>query len=529
VSTSPLGGWSLRRRLTLATVVLIAIAALVIGVVSILSVRGILTQRLDSELAAASDRAARAPTGYHSSPPPTEPDDEPGPGQIIGILGQSAGTLGVQIEDGVVTYAGYLDEQGTRRDLDAEVAAALAERARIGEPTTVDVDPQLGRYRVVSVETEGGAVLVVGLPMASLEQTVTQLVWIVVAVTVGGIALATAVAYLIVRASVRPLERVAQTATDVSRLPLERGDVPLAVRVPDVDADERTEVGRVGAAFNRMLGHVAGALSARQASEDKVRRFVSDASHELRTPLASIRGYAELTRMSPEELPTDATYALARIESEAARMTTIVEDLLLLARLDEGRALESEPVDMRTLVADAVNDARVSAPDHEWTIEVPPDGVPTIVQGDASRLFQVVSNLLANARVHTPAGTRVATTLRLVAGVAAPTDRADGSTDARDRLEIAVTDDGPGIAPEIRERVFERFVRGDSSRSRATGSTGLGLAIVRAVTEVHGGSVRVDSTPGRTRFTIELPVGLPSEFPGGAEKPAVARRLPGHA
>jgi two-component system OmpR family sensor kinase len=344
--------------------------------------------------------------------------------------------------------------------------------------------------------------------MTALEQTVSQLVWIVVAVTVGGIGLATAVAYLIVRASVRPLERVAQSATAVSTLPLERGDVPLSVRVPDVDADERTEAGRVGAAFNRMLGHVAGALSARQASEDKVRRFVSDASHELRTPLASIRGYAELTRMSPEELPEDATYALGRIESEARRMTTIVEDLLLLARLDEGRALESEPVDVRSLVVDAVNDARVSAPDHEWSVDLPPEDEPTTVQGDASRLFQVVANLLANARVHTPAGTRVTTTLRTIPGSGRTTTMPGGAvaTEVPARLEIAVTDDGPGIAPEIRERVFERFVRGDSSRSRATGSTGLGLAIVQAVTEVHGGSVQVESRPGRTRFSVELPL-----------------------
>ncbi|RWZ68763.1 HAMP domain-containing histidine kinase [Labedella populi] len=492
----------------MATVVLIAIAALVIGVVSILSVRGILTQRLDSELAAASERASRAPTGYRSYPPPGELDDEPGPGQIIGILGQSTGTLGVEIENGVVTYAGYLDEQGTRRDIDGGVAAALALQTRTGAPTTVDVGAEgLGRYRVVAVETEDGSVLVVGLPMASLEQTVTQLIWIVVAVTIGGIALATVVAYLIVRASVRPLERVAQTAAAVSTLPLERGDVPLSVRVPDEDADERTEVGRVGAAFNRMLGHVGGALSARQASEDKVRRFVSDASHELRTPLASIRGYAELTRMSPEELPSDATYALGRIESEARRMTTIVEDLLLLARLDEGRALESEPVDVRTLVVDAVNDARVSSADHEWSVELPPEDEPTIVCGDASRLFQVVTNLLANARVHTPAGTRVATTLRVLRGPAVMVGAAAGAGGpAAGRLEIAVTDDGPGIAPEIRERVFERFVRGDSSRSRATGSTGLGLAIVQAVTEVHGGSVAVESAPGRTRFTVELPL-----------------------
>ncbi|PSL38627.1 two-component system OmpR family sensor kinase [Labedella gwakjiensis] len=491
---SRLDGWSLRRRLTLATVVLITLAALVIGLVSILSVRSILTQRLDDELGQASERASRAPSGTLPYPLPSFGEDEPGPGQIIGILGQSAGTLGVEIESGVVTYAGYLDEDGTRQELGQQASSQLAAEAVIGRPTTVDLGGDLGRYRVVAIETDGDE-FIVGLPMDSLEQTVSQLIWIVLGVSAGGIGLATVVAYLIVRASVRPLERVEQTATEVSRLPLERGDVALAVRVPDGDADERTEVGRVGAAFNRMLGHVGLALAARQASEEKVRRFVSDASHELRTPLASIRGYAELTRMSPEDLPEDATYALGRIESEAARMTTIVEDLLLLARLDEGRALEREPVDMRTLVVDAVNDARVASTDHEWTVDVPAEDDALFVTGDDSRLFQVVANLLANARVHTPAGTHVRTSLEAVA-----------DSSGSGRVVVTVADDGPGIAAETLDRVFERFVRGDSSRSRATGSTGLGLAIVRAVVEVHGGSVSVDSVPGDTRFRIDLPL-----------------------
>lgn len=494
---SRLDGWSLRRRLTLATVVLLAIAAFVIGLASILSVRSILTERLDTELCQASERAEQAPAGV---PPYTvgQGEDEPGPGRIIGILGQSAGTLGVEVKNGSVIYSGYLDEYGKRKDLYPSAGRQLADAAVVGAATTIVLDDGLGSYRVMATNTEDGSVFIVGLPMGSLEQTVSQLVWIVIGVTAVGIALATLVAYLTVRAAVRPLERVAQTATDVSMLPLERGDVALGVRVPDGDADERTEVGRVGAAFNRMLGHVGLALAARQASEEKVRRFVSDASHELRTPLASIRGYAELTRLSPEDLPEDATYALGRIESEAARMTTIVEDLLLLARLDEGRALEKEPVDMRTLVVDAVNDARVASPDHEWSISVPDDGVAATVMGDEARLFQVVANLLANARVHTPPGTHVSTRLEIL--------RPGAGAGSRERLVVTVADDGPGIAPETLDRVFERFVRGDSSRSRATGSTGLGLAIVRAVIEVHGGSASVDSRPGATRFRLELPL-----------------------
>jgi two-component system OmpR family sensor kinase len=493
-AVSRLDGWSLRRRLTLATVVLLALAALVIGLASIVSVRSILTQRLDDELTRASERAEQAPPAFVPYPYDAG-EDEPGPARIIGILGQSAGTLGVEVKGGVVIYSGYLDDDGKRRDLYPSAGEQLASAAVVGDPTTIVLDDGLGAYRVMATNTEDGSVFIVGLPMDALEQTVSQLVMIVLGVTAAGIGLATVVAYLTVRAAVRPLERVAETATAVSRLPLERGDVALGVRVPDGDADERTEVGRVGAAFNRMLGHVGLALAARQASEEKVRRFVSDASHELRTPLASIRGYAELTRMSPEDLPEDATYALGRIESEATRMTTIVEDLLLLARLDEGRALESEPVDLRTLVVDAVNDARVAAPDHEWTVDLPADPADVVVTGDDARLFQVVSNLLANARVHTPPGTHVRTSMRTETG-----ERGER------RAVVTVADDGPGIAPETLDRVFERFVRGDSSRSRATGSTGLGLAIVRAVVEVHGGAVTVDSEPGDTRFRIDLPL-----------------------
>jgi two-component system, OmpR family, sensor kinase len=274
----------------------------------------------------------------------------------------------------------------------------------------------------------------------------------------------------------------------VSQLPLDRGEVALAVRVRDADTNPRTEVGRVGASLNTMLGHVASALSARQASEHKVRQFVADASHELRTPLASIRGYAELTRRTQSELPADAVRSLGRIESEAKRMTALVEDLLLLARLDEGRALERKPVDLSRLLVDALSDAHAAGPDHTWSIDVP--GEPVEVVGDEPRLHQVIANLLANARVHTPPGTVVTATLAR-----------EGNT-----AMMTVLDDGPGIPTELQPVLFERFARGDSSRSRDTGSTGLGLAIVHAVVAAHGGTVSVRSEPGCTQFRVALPL-----------------------
>jgi len=316
-------------------------------------------------------------------------------------------------------------------------------------------------------------------------------------VTLAALIAAAVAGTAVVRVALRPLGRVAATATRVSELELAKGEVSLAERVPDADTDIHTEVGPVGAALNRLLGHVEGALVARQASEDKVRQFVADASHELRTPLASIRGYSELTRRGGHTLPDDVVRSLSRIESESIRMTSLVEDLLLLARLDAGRELVLGEVDLVPLVVDAVSDAHAAAPDHEWLLNAPDGAV--VVTGDGGRLHQVVANLLANARAHTPAGTRVTTTL---------------AVDGDDAL-ITVQDDGPGISPGLLPVLFERFARGDGSRSRATGSTGLGLAIVAAVVEAHGGTVSVESTPGDTRFVVRIPLRLPPRAPIG--------------
>jgi two-component system OmpR family sensor kinase len=237
-----------------------------------------------------------------------------------------------------------------------------------------------------------------------------------------------------------------------------------------------------------MLDHVDLALETRNASENKIRRFVADASHELRTPLASIRGYAELTRRSGQELPADAIHSLDRIESESIRMTGLVEDLLLLARLDEGRELEREPVDLTRMLVDVVSDAHAAGPDHVWTLDLPEEPVQLV--GDAPRLHQVFANLLANARLHTDPGATVTVAL----------------SSSPDETVVTVTDDGPGIPEALQSTLFERFARGDSSRYRGTGSTGLGLAIVRAVVAAHRGEITVESRPGFTRFRVALPL-----------------------
>ncbi len=465
-------GWSLRRRLITGILVLLAVLSLVIGVVSTLAVRQFLTQQLDHQLVAAAGRAYR-PGG-------------PGPGPEHGLFppGQAAGTVGAIIDDGVVTQAAVL--QPPEVPLDAAQLTVLQSLPADGRPYTRTL-PGLGDYRLIAARTNNGLTLVTGLPLGPVQETVWRLIVVEVVVAGAAIILAGVAGTFVVRGSLSPLRRVAATARRVSELPLAKGEVDLSVRVPDADTDLRTEVGQVGSALNRMLRHVAEALAVRHASETRVRQFVADASHELRTPLAAIRGYAELTRRGGATVPDDVAHALGRIESESARMTTLVDDLLLLARLDSGRPLDRDPVQLSQLVVDAVNDAHAAGRDHRWLLELPDD--PVTVTGDTARLHQVLANVLANARTHTPPGTTVVTSLAVADGWAT----------------VSVADNGPGIPEQILPEVFERFARGDSSRSRAAGSTGLGLAIVAAVVDAHRGRVEVTSGPGRTVFDVRLP------------------------
>jgi two-component system OmpR family sensor kinase len=370
-------------------------------------------------------------------------------------------------------------------DLSSQERAPLAGIPVDGRAHTVSL-VNLGNYRFFA-DAVNNEVIVTGLPMTTVQSTVMRLVWTEAVVAGIGLVLAGAAALAIVRLSLRPLSRVAATAGRVSELPLSTGEVDLSVRVPDADTDPRTEVGQVGAALNRMLGHVGQALAVRQASEMRVRQFVADASHELRTPLAAIRGYSELTRRGRDTVPPDIAHALSRVESESARMTTLVDDLLLLARLDSGRPLDRDPVELSGLVVDAVNDAHAAGRGHKWLLNLADEAVT--LPGDAARLHQVLANLLANARTHTPPGTTVTTSLSVEQGWAV----------------LSVTDDGPGIPSQLLPDIFERFARGDNSRSRAAGSTGLGLAIVAAVVEAHRGRVVVASRPRHTTFVVRLP------------------------
>ena len=359
--------------------------------------------------------------------------------------------------------------------------------------------------------------MVTGLPLATVDTTLAHVENTEHVVFATVLLLALVLGAGLVQFSLRPLHRVAATATRVTELPLDSGEVTLPAGVPDTDP--RTEVGRVGAAFNRMLFHVEKALGRRAASEARLRRFAADASHELRTPLSAIRGYAELALRHPGPVPEDVTHALRRVQSESARMTVLVDDLLLLARLDAGRPLEREPVDLSRLVIETTSDARVARGDHRWRLDLPDE--PVMVPGDEHRLHQVMANLLSNAGKHTPAGSTVSVALAL--GATAPGTNAPGTATvqrgampAGPRVELTITDDGPGIAPELLPELFERFTRGDTGRARevsaAGKSTGLGLAIVDAVVTAHGGCITVTSRPGMTRFAIFLPL-LPEPAP----------------
>jgi len=354
-----------------------------------------------------------------------------------------------------------------------------------------------------------GGVYFTGLSLSALHDELRDVALAETAVFSVVLLLAGVLGTFLVRFSLRPLRRVATTASAVAELPLEAGDVSLPTGVPDTDP--QTETGQVGIAFNRMLGHVENALQRRAASEARLRRFAADASHELRTPLAAIRGYAELALLRPGASPDAVTHALGRVLSESRRMSTLVDDLLLLARLDAGRPLRSEPVDMTRLAIDAASDAQAARPGHRWILELPDEAVLTA--GDEDRLRQVLANLVSNAGRHTPDGTVV--TVRLSDRL--PDDPGGepghgaghvsrGTLPPEPRLVVSVTDNGPGIPADLLPDLFERFTRADTSRSHVANasSTGLGLAIVDAVVAAHSGAVLVTSGPGLTRFTLVL-------------------------
>ena len=506
---------TLRTRLVVVSVTLIAVVCAVIGTVTTLVLRDHLYGQLEGKLGEVAARVAprdfggplgNRPKSNGTGTGTTSGTVNTGPNQQQNDDGttdlskfvtgpQPDGTIAAMVQNGSITDS----ERGVKSSDDFSMSAKPLTDAQIKVLNSVSQDqgvhsvemPGLGTY-LVKYASNGTTGYYVGIPTSDVDSTINTLIIVEISLTVSGLIAAALAGTVMVNVATRPLRRVAATATRVSELPLHTGEVNLSERVPETECDPHTEVGQVGSALNRMLNHVHGALHARQQSEMRVRQFVADASHELRTPLASIRGYAELTRRGREQVGPDTRHALGRIESEAGRMTLLVEDLLLLARLDAGRPLQFEHTDLIPLVVDTISDTRAAGMDHTWRLDLPDE--PALVAADAARIQQVLINLLGNARKHTPPGTTVTARIQR----------------RGPWMCVDVEDNGQGIPQDLLPHVFERFARGDSARSRSTGSTGLGLAIVQAVATAHGGAVTVDSVPGRTVFTLYLPALAPA-------------------
>lgn len=457
---------SLRARLLLTTVVLVALGLLAASVATYRFLSSSLVRRVDQQLVEARPQAALAlaveDVGPHRPrtnlllPPGTYAELRDGSGALVDAVGSRLFGLEEQAPPSLDLPSGLPGSSGSP----LEPARFL---------TAESVGGLFPEYRVLATGLgPGQGTLLVATPLADVAATLQRLV--IVEVVVGAIVLlAVAVLALwLVRVGLRPLAGIGETAGAIAAGDLSRRVEP---------AENRTEVGRLGLALNSMLAQIEAAFQERQASEDRLRRFVADASHELRTPLTSIRGYAELFRRGAESRPEDLAVAMGAIEAQASRMGVLVDDLLLLARLDQGRPLEREPVDLGRVAADAVATATAIEPDRPIDLEA--DG-PAPLLGDEGRLRQVVDNLLDNVRVHTPAGTPVRVTVE---------------TDDEDVL-LSVADEGPGVPPEVAPRMFERFYRGDPARSRETGGAGLGLAIVSAIVQAHGGTVSAESPDG---------------------------------
>ena len=502
-----LAGWTLRRRLIAGLIVLFTLASAAVALTTTIALRNFQLNRLDEQLAGAARTfsvSLESPDGSQPRGPSGCSGAGTGDNQPPSTSGQTAGTFAADFKGGAIAYSCEVTITNGRPGLtpvplNASDLAALASVPLDRQPYSRHLS-SLGDYRLSAFTGPDHDVHYTGLPLSGVESTIRELE-VVEVIVFGAALLVIGVAGTgWVRLSLRPLRKVTATAAEVTRMPLASGEVTLPNRVPD--ADPRTEVGQLAEAFNRMLGHVEGALGTRQASEARLRQFIADASHELRTPLAGIRGYTELALRGDSPLDPKLRHALSRVDAESGRMSRLVDDLLLLARLDAGRPLAHEPVDLTRLAIDVTNDARVAGPGHHWVLDLPDE--PVSVTGDEHRLHQVLANLLTNARAHTPPGTTV--TVRLI-----PASADDG----RGGAELTVSDDGPGIPAELQAGVWERFARGDSARSRKAGSTGLGLAIVAAVVTAHHGQVSLASHPGKTTFRIWLPAD-----PGRGQAPA---------
>jgi two-component system OmpR family sensor kinase len=467
---------SLRRRLVLGLLVIGAVL-LVTNVTLAAVYRSFLIDRIDRQLVDVASRPIFHDGGGRFGPPGRGPgikaDDETLSEYFIAVESPVTGTFGK-------VQSAFANDAESPPKLDAADLERRADAADLGgaRPFDAHAESGSGTWRLVAVHSREG-LTVVGQSLSQVDATMASMRTVQAIGTMAVLASLALVFWWVLRLGLHPIEDMAETADAIAA-----GDLSRRVSHPS----ERTEAGRLGAAFNAMLERIQQAFREREASEERVRRFAADASHELRTPLTSIIGYAELYRAGALRTDDELAGAMGRMEQEGKRMAALVEDLLTLARLDQHRAPERRLVRLDELVAGAVADARAVEPGRPVSESI----APVAVEGDDAQLRQVVGNLLANVRVHTPPGTPVHVTL-------APS--ADGK-----RAVLSVADEGPGMDPAVAAHVFDRFFRADAARGSGTGSTGLGLSIVQAVAAAHGGTVAVSSAPGSgTRFTVELP------------------------
>jgi two-component system OmpR family sensor kinase len=447
----------------------VVIAALVLVAITVTATtRAYLIDQIDDRLAAAGG-PERDDLGPHAPPPD-------GPGERLGDLYE--GVIGTDGELQTIFASNPSGQELAAPDIDADEAA---DSASTGDPFTTGAvgDGDL-RYRV-RVRAGDDELHVTALPLTDVDNTISRLITVELVATLIIVAVLGAVTWWVIRLGIRPIKRMTRTATAIAA-----GERDLSLRVPATAPS--TEAGQLGLALNHMLETLETAFDERADSQERLRRFVADASHELRTPVTTIRGYAELYRIGGLAGPGELDEAMRRTEQEAVRMARLVDDLLALAKFDEGRPLDRHPIDVTALVADAARDARAVDPARPITTAL--DG-PVVVLGDEDRLRQVLANVVGNALVHTPPGAAV--------------ELAAGSTDGDAR--VTVTDHGPGMAPEVAARVTERFYRADRARARDRGGSGLGLAIADAAVIAHGGSITVESALGvGTTVTITLPL-----------------------
>jgi two-component system, OmpR family, sensor kinase len=475
----------LRVRLVVATTILVAVGLAISGFVASTTLRGYLVDRVDDQLGQYAQQFAGAefrggPFGGGGGPGSNGNDIR---ADIFAAFYSPAGQpYPITVRPFATGRQALPNLTGLGRDL----------RARYRQPFTVDSRNGHGSWRVLAIAGPGGGTVVVAQNLSGVDHTVSRLQLLELLVGLGVVVILAGAGYVVVRRSLKPLTEVEQTAEAIAA-----GD--LTRRVPP--APPGTEVGRLSAALNGMLAQIERAFQVQRESEqsarrseEQMRRFVADASHELRTPLTSIRGFAELFRQGAVGDRAELERVMRRIEDEGARMGVLVDDLLLLARLDQHRPLERQPVDLGQLATDAVEDVRMVAPGRPIDLLVE-DEHPPVVIGDDLRLRQVLGNLLGNALQHTPDDTPIHVRLG---------SRID---DTGRWAVLDVADEGPGLPPEHAARVFERFYRVDAARTRSQGGSGLGLSIVGGLTEAHGGRVELDTAPGEGAvFRVVLPL-----------------------